>query len=161
MKITRKQLRNLIKESITEFQCLNNSAGYIEPNGSVHILPQERIGGSRLPGRRISFKRAAMSHKMYLKERGIKKEDTKGWLYVSNISDINLINFEWVASSYEDYLKAITPQQWNAFFKEFFDPCIEAWNRKNKGREYKLFVGMNPYTLEKLFQNKHVASSLT
>ena len=156
MKLTRKQLRRLIREAITRFQCLKHSAGFIEPNGTVHILPQERLGVNRAQGF-LSFKRGPVAHKRYLKARGITEDQTKGWLIVSNISDMSLTTFELG----KKYVEQITPQQWDAYFKNFFEPCIDAWNAENPNRVFKLYVGREPFTLEQLFANPYIASSLT
>ena len=159
MKITRKQLRRLINEAITAFQCLNHSAGYVEPNGTPHILNQERLGGGKTAGGGIFFKRGPISHGRYLKSIGLTEADTVGWLYVSNISDISIVKPQFADGT--GNLEQINPKQWDTFFKSFFEPCIDAWNAKNPGREYKLHVGRQPYTLDQLFANQHVGSSLT
>ena len=87
------------------------------------------------------------------------ESDTVGWLHISNISDISLVKPG--ASTDAGYLEEITPAQWDSFFKNFFEPCIDAWNAKNPGREYILYVGRKPYTLDQLFANQHIGSSLT
>ena len=65
------------------------------------------------------------------------------------------------AETDEGYIDEITSQQWDSFFKNFFEPCIEAWNLKNRGREFILYVGRKPYNLDQLFANQHISSSLT
>ena len=156
MKLTHRELKALIQEAITKYQCLNHSAGFIEPDGSVHILPQERLGVSRRQGF-LSFKRGPVAHKRYLKARGITEDQTKDWLVVSNITDIALTT----TGLEKKYVEQITPQQWDAYFKNFFEPCIDIWRSANPSREFVLYVGREPFTLEQLFSNQYIASSLT
>ena len=155
MKLTLTGLRTLIRESITDFQCLQHSAGFIEPNGTAHVLHQERLSGRAKTGSgRISFKRGPISHARYLELINKTRGEVKGWLYISNVGEVFLVD---AVSS----LESITGHQWDTYFKEFFEPCIDSWNRVNKGKEFSLSVGREYFTLERLFQNKHISNSLT